>query len=87
MNLTTREQFEQLKLSKLKACPMCAETPLLSYNAGNENYGQRWWVQCKCGLTGPGFWGSNIWYVQLEEDIDAVSRAIKHWNTRRSKKR
>ena len=73
------ERIEELDnaTEKLKPCPFCGSSPILSENDGNETLPQSWCVLCldtKCPLD------------IMTLDYPSKQEAAKAWNTRASEK-
>lgn len=71
-------------MTEIKNCPFCGSKAELTYDSGNEVYGQSWRVICSnCWASGPKFIGSSSWSVVKKKDDEAKKRALSNWNQRK----
>ena len=65
-------------MSELKNCPFCNEMPELFFDETDAQ------VYCtKCGFTAPKF----SCEPDVDEEHDAITQAVNHWNTRTASSR
>jgi len=73
--------------SELLPCPFCGSVATLTYDAGNEVIGQRWWAHCEmCGARTKTTLGTSTWETgsatKTKQDTEAKADAVAAWNRR-----
>jgi len=78
---------EKIMGNELLPCPFCSSVATLTYDAGNEVIGQRWWAHCEtCGARTKTTLGTSTWETgsaaKTKQDTEAKAEAIAAWNRR-----